>query len=169
LAAGDFLGIVAVNPVGHGVVLGAPLPEVGKTDPAFKRRWGRVAAHIAAAARMREKLGVVIEADTPELARAAAGVARARGSLRDEDPDAALEAWRPLVAERWTLVDHEDATGGSRLVARDNAPDVTIEGAGRSADRADRVRSFAALGHSSDLVAYELGLAVEEIEAILRR
>src|SRR5262245_30057934 len=60
IGAHDFLGVIARNPVGHSVVLGAPLPGVTRLDAAFKRRWSRVAAHIAAAARMRQKLGAVV-------------------------------------------------------------------------------------------------------------
>jgi hypothetical protein len=143
LAAADFLGIVAANPVGHGVVISAPLRAVTRTDPAFVRRWGRVASHIAAAARMRQKLGACVEADTPELSAAALAVGRARGSLRHQDADAALELWRPLVAGRWTLIEID-----GRVMARENAPD-----GGNTAE------AFAALGHPPDLVAYELGLA----------
>jgi hypothetical protein len=147
LRAGDMLGIVALNPSGPGVVLGAPLPEPSPVDPTFRRRWGRVAAHIAAAARLRQRLGAMIEADTAELSRAALAVIRARGPLRHDDPDAALDAWPPLVAQRWTLIERPDASGNVRLVARENAPDVT-----------NAPEAYAALGHPPDLVAYELGL-----------
>ena len=73
------------------------------------------------------------------------------------------------VGERWTLVERKN-TGVPGLVARDNAPDVAIDDAAAWADeRARRVFAFAALGHPSDLVAYELGLDVVEVGEILRR
>jgi hypothetical protein len=143
LQARDFLGVVACNPVGRGVVVGAPLPEVTGLDAVFRRRWGRIAAHVAAASRMREKLGATIVPDGPELSAAARAVDRARGALRHEDPDGALEEWRPLVAGRWTILEID-----GRLMARENAPDVE-----------NPIEAYVALGHSPDLVAYELGLA----------
>lgn len=147
LQAKDFLGIVAINPIGPGMVIGAPLPEIMQVDAAFRWRWSRVAAHISAAWRLRRRLGVVRELDSPELTHAAIAVMRARGPLRHEDPDAALDQWPPIVAQRWTLIERTDGAGALRLFARENAPEVE-----------NARQAYADLGRSEDLLRYELGL-----------
>lgn len=164
--AQDFLGVVARNPEGICVVIGAPLPKVTRLDPTFVHRWSRVGVHIAAAARMRQRLGDVITTIAPDLAVAAQRMQTARGVLRAEDPDRALAMWQPLVLERWSLVEGRDANGERVIVAREN-PVVATKHAVLDFREA-QVAALVAIGHGHDLIAYELGLSVADVEAAHR-
>src|SRR5207244_3900118 len=52
----DWLAVKALDPGGFGCVLTAPLPREESCSPALARRWGRVAAHLAAGFRIRRGL-----------------------------------------------------------------------------------------------------------------
>jgi DNA-binding NarL/FixJ family response regulator len=82
---------------------------------------------------------------------------RARGSMRRTDPDDALELWKALVAGRWSLVEHFDTDGHRYLVARKNDP--ALDDPRGLSLRERQVVAYAALGHPSKLISYELGLA----------
>ena len=86
---------------------------------------------------------------------------RARGGLRVDDPDAALEAWKGLVAGRWSLVDHIDTDGKRFIVARRNDPDA--HGPGGLTLRERQVMSARARGLSLKLIAYDLGLSIATV------
>jgi ATP/maltotriose-dependent transcriptional regulator MalT len=144
-------------------------------------RHGRLAVHLAAAARLRRYGGWMEAVLTPagalchaegeaiymreELREAARTIDRARTRLRVTSPEDALAGWRVLVEARWSLVDLIDSDGKRLLVARTNPPRT-----GASEVLAARERQVLALsrrGHPNRLIAYELGLSEGAIEAHL--
>ncbi len=148
-----------------------------------KRRLSRAAVHVATGLRLLLRNGpdeAVLAPDGRVLD--ARGMARDRSLLeqlrraaieRDRfksagaDPDAALEAWRALVAGRWSLVERFDSDGRRFWVARENAPRQVAARALNELERA--VVGFLALGHSQKLVAYELGIVESTVSRIATR
>ncbi len=51
------------------------------------------------------------------LRHAALATERARGALRNADPDQALQLWRGLVDGRWSLIEQFSSDGRRFLVA----------------------------------------------------
>jgi DNA-binding NarL/FixJ family response regulator len=99
-----------------------------------------------------------------ELRRAVAELERARGG------DAAapmITEWTGLVAARWTLVEHFECDGQRYLLARRN--DRAVHNLSVLTDRERQVASYAVLGHSSKLIAFELGLADSTVRVLLHR
>jgi hypothetical protein len=104
--------------------------ERGAPSPSMKGLLARVATHLAAAQRLRVRLDHSAPVESAEAVLAsggrvehATGVAKsraaldalrtaarsmdaARGRLRRSDPERALDAWKGLVAARWTLFDN---------------------------------------------------------------
>jgi DNA-binding NarL/FixJ family response regulator len=73
--------------------------------------------------------------------------------------------WRAMVAGRWSIVDRFDRDGRRFLIAHQNEPEAA---APRALTRRERqVVSYAAMGHSNKLIAYELGLSVGAVSAYL--
>jgi DNA-binding NarL/FixJ family response regulator len=81
-------------------------------------------------------------------------------------PDAALDAWRDLVAGRWALVDHVDRDGKRFLVARKNDPDAP-EASGLTL-RERQVIAARARGLPFKLIACDLGLSIATVGRSLR-
>ncbi len=183
----DFLGINGVDTRGHGVLLGAFLPRVTRLDPQFRERLTRVAAHLGGGQRYRS----IVKGAAPEavfsagskllhaeggatdtraraaLSRAVVALDRARGRQRRTDPDAALAAWKGLVAGRWSLVDEFESDGKRYVVARENEPaSVPIAALSK---REQQVVGYVAAGHSSKLIAYELGISDSTVRVLLSR
>jgi DNA-binding CsgD family transcriptional regulator len=182
----DFLCINCVDPSALGCFIGVPHRVRKPLTPAVRRFWTRIAAHIAAGYRIQRTVdrlaganpetgpgveavletdGRITHAEGPATERtarealrhAALQVDRARGALRREDPDAALEAWAGLISGRWSLVDRFDRDGRRYLLARRNDPDAPdVRGLTL---RERQIVGYAALGHPSKLIAYELGLS----------
>jgi DNA-binding CsgD family transcriptional regulator len=89
---------------------------------------------------------------------------RERGACRDP---VEVSLWLGLVTGKWSIVDQFDTDGRRYLVVRRRDP------AASPLDRAltlreRQVASFAGQGHSSKLIAYELGLAESTIAAHLK-
>lgn len=185
----DCIGVNAANPDGTGVVVAAPLPRPIRIAARDRVRFGRVAAHIAAALRLRRALagegagaeeailapdGACLHAEGPakpraareDLRRAARAIDRARGPMR-RDEDRALGIWRALCAGRWTLLDRFESDGRRLLIARENAPAAATPRA--LTERERQVVALAALGHTNKLVAYCLGISPSMVAAHLRR
>ena len=182
----DSMGVVAYDPMGSGVCLGALLPEVRTLDPATQRTWLRIAAHLGAGFRLRQhdapatadavldiggKLYDAIgdardrEARTA-LRHAARAIDRAR-TRRNRDPEDAVAIWRALVSGRWSLVDRFESDGRHFLIARENkleTPPVRP-----LSERERQVVALAARGRSNKLIAYELGIAVGTVSTLLGR
>jgi DNA-binding CsgD family transcriptional regulator len=103
----------------------------------------------------------------PESLRDAAIALDRRERRTHRDPAEAILLWLGLVAGKWSIVDEFDTDGRRYLVVRRCDP------AALPPDRAltlreRQVTSFAGLGHSSKLIAYELGLAESTIALHLK-
>ena len=146
-------------------------------------RWQRITAHMASALRLRRHIerevvedeavlspsgsllhatGVAKQADARERLRAAArAIDRARGLLRKNDPQEALELWRALCAGRWSLVDRFESDGRRFLIAHRNQPHLPdLRGLSQ---REASVAAFAQLGQSNKEIAYTLGLSPSSV------
>lgn len=182
--AADYLGIVAANPGDVGCALVAPCSDRISLDAGVTRRWSRVAAHVAAAVRMRaafaedaveavfhpsgalaDASGEASEAGAREaLRRAVVGVDNARSHRGRSDPDDALTLWRGLVAGRWSLVDRFDRDGRRFLLAVKNPPSDRTRPGLTPLELA--VVEYLAFGHSQKLIAYELGLSAPRVNQL---
>jgi len=186
---GDTLAVNGLDPSGKGCLLGVFLPEETTLAPRRRQLLSYIATHLANAHRLRERLrasaqspvaelegtGEVFEpaaggdgAVTGALARAAGAIAAARGSGRFAEGGAAVAGWQGLVHRRFTLVDApEPAARRRRMLAFENQPQI----AGFSAltDREREVAAYLALGHSTKVIAYELGISDSTVRVLLRR
>ncbi len=189
----DIFMLGGMDPTGHGVYLGAWLPRVTKLAARTRATFSRVAVHVVTAHRLRRRLGQDggLLADTadaivtpggridhargeaePRQARAALReavleVERARGRLRKAEPDQAVDAWKGLVAGRWTLVDRFESDGKRYVLARRN--DVPMAGSEGLTERELQALGYAALGHANKLIAYEMGIAASTVGVLLHR
>lgn len=175
--------INARDPSGRGWVFGGYLPKLGVLSGRERTTWSRIAAHLAAAHRLRTRAR---ETDNPrlsvtgELEDGDAFAKRARHSLRSavvsyervhakasQDPEGAMREWRVLVDARWTLVDGFERDGTRYVVARRN----DSEGRGPKAlsTRERQVLNLAALGQSNKLIAYELGISHATVRVLIAR
>jgi DNA-binding CsgD family transcriptional regulator len=190
----DSIWITAAEPSGRGVGFHAGRPHVEWASVTEKRRWGRVAAHLSTAVRLRHALRArdprhageageaVLDPDgrvhdasgtarTPAarelLRRAVLALEASRGALRNADPDASLEARRALVGARWSLLDRLEFDGRRYIVARENPPGAPGPEALSARER--QVLAYAKLGHHNKLIAYELGIADSTVRVLLAR
>jgi DNA-binding CsgD family transcriptional regulator len=184
----DIMNCSAVDPAGHGIYFGAWLKEPDRLTPALRRRWTRGAVHMAAALRLRRRLAPPAQAEAvlspsgklehaqpaaqldharSSLVAAVKAVEKARGKLRQIDPEAASASWKGLVSTRWSLVDHFESDGKRWVLAHRN--DVPVDGAAALTDRERQALAFAALGHTNKLIAYELGVAPSTVAVLLHR
>lgn len=187
----DTAGVQGIDISGASVWLVIPSQKSIDVASAERARWQRVAAHLAAAIRLRRSLArmaispreldsasAILETDgrvaeaKPEvessldtLRRFAVDVDRARGRTRREAPDEALELWRGLCDGLWTLIEHFDGDGRRYLVARQNDPLVREDRA--LTKRELQVVAFAAFGHGDKLIAYELGIDESTVQSHL--
>lgn len=182
----DFVGIRAGGPDRRGVLVAFPLREDLDLEAERRELLGRVAAHVAAAFRLRlespaglddasaifdEALHVQHLAD--DEARSGTGeivdaVLRMRSAkTRRFDEKKSVAEWRALVDGRWSVIDFADRDGKRFVIARRNAP----KGRDRLAitDTERQVLAHAALGYSNKTIAYELGLAMSTVSVHLRR
>ncbi len=90
---------------------------------------------------------------------------RARGRMRDTDPQRALELWRALVRGRWSMVDWFDSGGRRYVLGIPNPPDV-LDPRGLT-ERELQVVSFAVLGMTNKMIAYNLGLSAGRVSTLL--
>jgi len=112
----------------------------------------------------------VDEAQLPEsrqaLREAAVRIDRARGPLRKENPQQALEIWWALLRGRWSMVEWFDTDQRRYVLAVPNGPRV-IDPRGLTA-RESQVVAYAALGDSHKLVAYRLGISRSRVSDALQ-
>jgi DNA-binding CsgD family transcriptional regulator len=182
---GDAIGVVATDPSGAACVLRGLLTRATRLSRGQVARWSRIAAHIAAGHRLQQlaeaRFGALADAETilDERARFAAARAaaarptrealrdaatsarRAQGELRQHAAGEAVEAWRALVAGRWSFVDHFDHDGRRFLVVHRNDP--RPPGLAGLTLRERQATGYACLGHSNKLIAYELGLSASTV------
>lgn len=166
------------------VGLGALRRERWTPTARERKLWGRLTAHIGAGLRLRRQTasgGVVASpsgrieeagglADEPQaleaIRLAVRGSEKARGSLRRDDVEQALELWQALVSGRWSLVDHFDSDGRRYILARENAPNPS--GHPQLTPRQRTAVKLRARGHSLKYISYELGLSVPTVSLELR-
>lgn len=180
----------------YGICIGAPSRAITRFPPKKAGLVSRLSRHVAAGHRLRRHLAsetnaangdaepdAILSADGKSvldargeakesrnrllLTSAARRILNARNHVRPENPERAVELWRALVDGRWSLVDSVDADGKRFLLARRNDP-ATSEPAALAAEERV-VLALHALGHSSKLVAYELGIPASTVSARLRR
>jgi DNA-binding CsgD family transcriptional regulator len=183
----DFIAVCGIDTAGHGVVMGPLLPRVSQIDAPFRERFARVAAHLGVGQRYRRQRNEApaqavfspgakllhAEGDARKraareaLARAVVTIDRARGRQRRTDPDGALHAWKGLVDARWSLVDEFESDGKRYVVARENEPVAPSLAALSKRER--QIVGYAVLGHTSKLIAYELGIADATVRVLLHR
>ena len=108
------------------------------------------------------KSGDALEA----LREAALQVDRARGRMRESDPEQALELWKALVRGRWSTVDWFDSDGRRFVLGLPNAPNVT-DPRGLT-DREMQVVAYVLFGQTNKLIAYNLGLSKGRVSTLLR-
>jgi DNA-binding CsgD family transcriptional regulator len=178
-----------------GVLLAAGLSAPAKSlKSEAAASWSRIAAHLAAATRLRRRLarggaaaecvlspgGRVVHAEGPArrsasreaLSHAVRAIDRACSRERRSDPDEVLGAWTSLVAGRWTVVAQIDTDGRRLILARVNEPQPWLQWAGASVElttRERQVAELAARGHSNKFVGYELGLQPSTVAWHVRR
>jgi len=99
------------------------------------------------------------------LRQAATRIDKSRGSMRQSDPETALELWKALVRGRWSAIDWFDSDGRRYVLGIPNAPGVT-DPRGLS-KRETQVLTYVLRGMSNKLVAYHLGLSSGRVSAVL--
>jgi len=99
------------------------------------------------------------------LREAAEQVDRARGKMREDDPEKALELWRALVRGRWSTVDWFDRDGRRYVLGIPNAPDV-IDPRGLT-ERETQVVSYANAGLTNKMIGYNLGISKGRVSTLL--
>ena len=114
-----------------------------------------------------DAVGEATDRSTGEFIREAARmIDRARGRLRREDPEEALEIWKALVEGRWSLVDWFDSDGRRFVLAHPNPPDLK-DPRGLSV-RERQVATYAALGETNKLISYRLGISQPNVSTTLK-
>jgi len=182
----DSVGLVVETATGYGLSISALTRDICTTEPRERRRWSRVAAHLAAGLRLRLALEAggadagTVEAVLDPDARVVemterASDSRARRVLREavmrreradlaaqqSGPDSALGLWEGLVGGRWSLVDRFASDGGRFIVAHRNDPEV---GPPRGLTRRERqVAEYVGMGRSSKEIAYLLGIRASAV------
>ena len=82
------------------------------------------------------------------------------------DEHEVLDAWRGLVAGRWSIVDRFESDGRRYLVARPNDPEL---GDPRGLTRSEhQVAELVGLGRSNKQIAYALGISRSAVSLRLR-
>ena len=105
-----------------------------------------------------ERVGRAKQADAAQALRdAAIRIDRARGPLRDDDPQRAIETWWALNRGRWSIVDWFDTDERRFVLAIPNPPHVK-DPRGLT-ERECQVAGYAALGESHKMIAYRLGIS----------
>jgi DNA-binding CsgD family transcriptional regulator len=117
--------------------------------------------------RMTDAVGQAKESTAMGRLREAAVVMdRARGKMRNTDPQEALKIWKALVRGRWSMVDWFDTDGRRFVLALSNPPPIA-DPRGLT-ERESQVVAYAVLGQTNKLIAYRLGLSPSRVSALLR-
>jgi DNA-binding CsgD family transcriptional regulator len=184
----DMIGINGVDPAGSSAFIGVCTPRPLKLAPGRREMLTRVSAHMAAGYRLRRRLRNVSDEGeavlTPSgrvehavgdaqlraarelLGEATRAIERARMRMRRDSPEEAIATWRSLVSARWSLVDHFERDGKRFVVAQRN--EVGGVGPGALSPRERQVVALVAIGHTTKLIAYELGLAPATIRVVIK-
>jgi DNA-binding CsgD family transcriptional regulator len=126
IGGGDSLGITCLDPTGHGAAIGATLPASERPTRAMRRRWGRIAAHLAAGYRARRLLAAESPAGPGRTAGAALegaeAVFEASGKVANLNGPAREPHMREALRRAARAVDR--ARGGLRGRDGDEALDL---------------------------------------------
>lgn len=187
----DSIWITATDPTGRGCGFHAGRKQIAWATPAEKRTWGRIAAHLSSAIRLRYRLhegharesfaavfdpngtchdafGDAQDSEARAALRdAVLKIEKVRGRKRIEEPEQALSEWKALVAGKWSLVDRFESDGRRYVVARENEP--RAPGPDALSEREKQVLGYARLGHHNKLIAYELGIAQSTVRVLMSR
>jgi DNA-binding CsgD family transcriptional regulator len=190
----DSIWITAAEPSGWGCGFHAGRAKIASVPRVVAQRWAHIAAHLSAAARLRQKLralksigplpvgdaildrrGKIHDATgtareksaLAELRRSVLTLEKIRGPLRRSEPDRALSDWKALVMGRWSLLDQMESDGRRYIVARENEP--AASGPETLTVRERQVIGYAKLGHHNKLIAYELGISHSTVRVLLAR
>jgi DNA-binding CsgD family transcriptional regulator len=190
----DSFWITAAEPSGRGCGFHAGRSRLTRASAAQVRQWGRIAAHLSTAVRLRHALkglpsgradaepeaifdpsGKIHDATGAArsehardlLRRAVLMLEKSRGPLRTKDPEKSLAIRKALVAGRWSLVDQIEQNGERYIVARQNEP--TAPGPALLSKREKEIVGYALLGHHDKLIAYDLGIAPSTVRVLLGR
>jgi DNA-binding CsgD family transcriptional regulator len=188
----DSFWITAAEPSGRGCGFHAGRSRLTRASAAQVQRWGRIAAHLSTAVRLRHALkGLPSGRAEPEAIfdpsgklHDATGEARSehardllrhavlmseqsRGPLRTKDPEKSLALWKALVAGRWSLVDQFEQNGQRYIVARQNEP--IAPGPALLSKREREIVGYAQLGHHDKQIAYSLGVSPSTVRVLMGR
>jgi DNA-binding CsgD family transcriptional regulator len=177
----DFFAAKAFQTDGSGIGVGALLPAVESVSERERWRWERLAAHVAAAGRVRERAeprADGLPAGTEAVFDPKRGVTHAEGpaveardaleaAVRRRDRGRNLSLWPALVEGRWSLVDRIEADGRRFVLARKNEP--AAPGPRTLSPRERQVVSYTSLGQAPKLIAYELGISESSVRTLLDR
>lgn len=100
------------------------------------------------------------------LREAAVQVDRARGRMRESDPERALELWKALVRGRWSTVDWFDSDGRRYVLGLPNPPGVS-DPRGLT-EREMQVVALVLSGRTNTMIGYNLGLSKGRISTLLK-
>jgi DNA-binding CsgD family transcriptional regulator len=174
----DSLLLLATDASGRGCAIAAGRAAIGSVPPDLREPLERVVIHATTALRLRRALAKEASGDgeavllpsgkiehatgeathataAQALRDAAIAIDRAR-SLRKKDPITATELWKGLANGTWSLVDRFDSDGKRYLIAMRNEPAGARVATLRP--REAQIVALVALGRSSKLIAYELGM-----------
>ncbi len=193
----DIMVINALDPIGIGCWIGAPLRKLYRLEGVERERWNRVAAHVRSALRLRLRLAARSSAvpseytgDTGDIEAVLTrdgkvehvepSAASARTALHDavlgmerarnelrHDIDRALPSWKALVQARWTLIDDFHSDGSRYVVARANG--FSSMGTALLTPRERQVMACIAIGQTNKEAAYELGLSPSTVRVLVAR
>ncbi len=189
--AHDMIGVNGLDPSRTGCIIGGFWGEHQRLGVRERAAWDRVSTHLSAAFRLQRALqakassapteavlapsGRVLHAEQPAqdrsvrdaLGEACQAIERARTRQGRLEGEISLSLWRSLVSERWTLVDTYERDGKRYVVARRN--DIRFPRPDALSPRERQALSFAVLGDSNKLIAYELGISASTVGVLLYR
>jgi DNA-binding CsgD family transcriptional regulator len=188
----DVIGINGLDPSLIGCMLGAYSSRPHRLSSRARQTWNRIGTHLAAGFRLQRAIqtakersapteavlapsGRVLHAEQPAqdraqrdaLTAACRRIERARTRQGRLEGEISVSLWRSLVSERWTLVDTYERDGKRYVVARRN--DVRPPRPDALSPRERQALSFAVLGDSNKLIAYELGISASTVGVLLHR
>jgi DNA-binding CsgD family transcriptional regulator len=173
--------LVSISPVFE-----KPL-EISNT---LRGRYGRLAAHLASALRLRRRCGALVESEFEATLDSDGNVLHALGGARSSearellrsavcarerartrrtraDADEALALWQGLIAGQWSLIDRFERDGRRFVVAyrNENVP----RDPRALTPREEQIAQLAARGRSNHEIAYALGIGAETVSTHLKR
>jgi len=179
----DALLLLATDASGRGCAISAGSPTIASVPEEMREPLERVVIHATTALRLRRALvneagregeavlsplgklehatGSATQPSAAQALREAAIAIDQARSVREKDPVGATDLWKGLVDGTWSLVDRFDSDGKRYLIALRNEP------AGARVktltQREAQIAALVALGRTSKLIGYELGLSAPTV------